>query len=354
MPVQGLVRLRKHQFGMQSAMGTKIAAKRAYPFSGVPEVELNWTDPDADVGAIDPVSPPYRGAGDYTASLDDPAVKYNNLPIMFAAALAGTTPPTTTGDSEAWNWTPASLTPTDPDVFTYEFGDDVLTDWYQLGDGLLESLEITGTRDPDGPLTATLAWRFGTMASSGSTDSPDSPAVPTAGLDVSTTDIMVYLKDGLINIASDPDDLATSQVSDALHAFTLRVTNEWDLKRYANGEQLFDIDAYGLASRSIELECTFAKTADTVGIGSESDAWMSDSSVNRYIQMVFTSTEIANAPSTPYSWQFTAPMRYYTRTEGEVGGNTVIVLTAHAFYDVEDLEQVFTTDVVNTIDETLL
>jgi hypothetical protein len=47
-------------------------------------------------------------------------------------------------------------------------------------------------------------------------------------------------------------------------------------------------------------------------------------------------------------------MRYYTRTEGEVGGNTVIVLTAHAFYDVEDLEQVFTTDVVNTIDETLL
>src|SRR6185295_1694084 len=125
---------------------------------------------------------PYRLAGEYTASLDDPAVKYNDLPIMFAAALGGTVAPTTTGDSELWTWTPASLTVVDPDVFTYEFGDDVVTDWYQFTDGILETLEITGTRDPDGPLTASMSWRFGSAAGSGFTDFPDSPAVPTAGL----------------------------------------------------------------------------------------------------------------------------------------------------------------------------
>ena len=43
------------------------------------------------------------------------------------------------------------------------------------------------------------------------------------------------------------------------------------------------------------------------------------------------------------------PMRYYTRTEGEVGGNSVIVLTGHAFYDPTDLDGVFTSEVVNTL-----
>lgn len=358
MAVQGLVRLRKHQFGWQgTTIGTPVAAKRAYPFSGVPSVDLQWTDPEVDQGSIDPVTPPYQGGGDFTASLDDPALKYNNLPLMFGAALAGTTAPTTTGDSESWQWEPDSLSPVPRDVFTYEFGDDVVTDWYQLGDGLLETLTITGTRDPDGPLTASMSWRFGSMASSGSTDRPDSPAVPTAGLDVATDDIMVYLKDGAIYIASDPDDLGTSQISDALHAFTLTITNEYDQKRYANGTQSFDIDDYGLASRSIELECRFAKTSDIVGIGSESDAWMSDDSVNRYIQMIFTSTAIANSPATPYSWEFTSPMRYYTREEDAEGGNTIVVLTAHAFYDPAgdpDPISVFETTVVNTIDETAI
>ena len=355
MAVQGLVKLRKHQFGWQgTTVGTNVSAKRAYAFTGVPSVDMTWTDPEVDVGSIDPVSPPYLGPGDFTASLDDPALKYNNLPLMLGAAFGGTVAPTTTSTSEAWNWTPDSLTPTDPDVFTYEFGDDVVTDWFQLGDGLLETLEITGTRDPDGPLTASMSWRFGSAASSGSTDFPDNPTVPTGGLDVATTDIMVYLKDGLINIASDPDDLATSQISDALHAFTLRITKEIDQKRYANGEQTFNVDAYAVASRSIELECRWAKTADIVGIGSESDAWMSDESVNRYIQMVFTSTAEASA-GVPYSWQFTAPMRYYTREEDAEGGNTIVVLTAHAFYDPAgdpDPIPVFETDVVNTIDET--
>jgi hypothetical protein len=43
------------------------------------------------------------------------------------------------------------------------------------------------------------------------------------------------------------------------------------------------------------------------------------------------------------------PMRIYTRTEGEVGGNSVIVLTGHAFYDPDDFEGVLNSTVVTTL-----
>ena len=350
MPIAGFVRLRKHQFGRQAIFGTKVAATRAYPFSGTPSVELNWTDADIDVGSRDVVAPPQRSVPELTASLSDPSLAYNNLPIMMCAFFGGAESPATVGAAETWTHEPASLTVDEPDVFTYEFGDDVLTDWYQLGDGILESVEFTGP-DGLGPLSASMSWRFASVASSGSTDSPDVPAVPTGGLNVSTTDKIVYLKDGEIRIASTYAGLAAGKVSDALHSMVLRLSQEVDVKRFANGAQTFDADAYGPGKRSIELECTFAKTSDIVGVGSESDAWMSDDSVNRYVQLVFTSTAMADG-ATPYSWTVTMPMRYYTRTEGEIGGNTTVVLTGHAFYDPVEMTGVFSSVAVTTVDET--
>lgn len=346
-PIAGFVRLRKHQFGRQAAFGTKVAATRAYPFSGTPSVELNWTDPEIDAGSRDIVAPPYRGAPDLTAPLTDNSLAYNNLPAMLCGFFGGAVAPTG-GPAYTWTYAPASLTVDDPDLFTYEFGDDVVTDWFQLGDGMLESLEFSGP-DGLGPLTASMTWRFGSVASSGSTDSPDNPVVPTAGLSVSTTDAIVYLKDAAIYIADTYAGLAAAQISDALHNFTLRLSQEVDQKRFANGTQSFDVQAYGPGARTIELECTWAKTADTVGIGSESDDWMSDDAVNRYVRLVFTSTTMANG-GTPYSWTFTMPMRYYTRTEGEIGGNTTVVLTGKAYYDPSET-LIFDSAVVNTLDE---
>jgi hypothetical protein len=46
------------------------------------------------------------------------------------------------------------------------------------------------------------------------------------------------------------------------------------------------------------------------------------------------------------------PMRYYTRTEGEIGGNTTVVLTGHAFYDPGLFTGVFDSVIVNTLAET--
>lgn len=345
MAVQGLVRYRKHQFGRQADLGTKVAAARAYPFKGVPSVDPTWTDPDIDEGSIHRIAAPYRGPGEFTASLTDPSLKYNNLPLMFSGFFGGGVTGTPgAGDLVTWSWDPASITIDEPDVHTYQFGDDVLSDWYQLGDGLIETFEITASRDPDGPLTASHTWRFGTAANAGFTDSPVFGTVPTAGLSVATNDAILYLKDAGIYIASAFGDLATSQVSNALHAFTLRGTNTWDLKRYANGAQLFDIDAYALAGQEIELECTWAKTADTVGLGSESDAWFSDTAVTRYVQIPFVST-VEIGTGVPYTWTPTMPMRYYTRTDQEVGGNAVVVLNGHAFYEPTTAD-IFMTNVV--------
>jgi len=348
-PIQGFVRLRKHQFARQPAFGTVVAATRAYPFSGTPAVDLAWTDPEIDAGSRDPVAPPYRGAPDLTGPLTDPSLAYNTVPLLMGGFFGGGVEPTGAGTAKTWAHAPASETVDDPDLFTYEFGDDVLTDWYQFGDGILESFEVTGP-DGLGPLTTSMTWRFGSVASTGSTDSPVTGTVPTPGLSVDPSAVLVYLKDGAIAIASDPDDLGTSQIVDALHNFTLRFSQEIDQKRFANGEQTFDISAYGPGARSIELECTFAKTADTVGTGSESDAWMSDQAVNRYVRLTFLSTVLAQAPSTFYGWTLTFPMRYYTREEGDIGGNTTVVLTGHAFFDPTDFDGVLTSSVVNTLE----
>ena len=357
-PIQGFVRLRKHQFGRQAVFGTNVAATRAYPFTGVPSNDLAWTDPEIDTGSRDPVASPYRGPSELTASLTANALDYNSLPAMLSAFFGGAIVPSSSITAETWSYDPASTTVDELDPFTYEFGDDVVDDWFQLGDGVLESVEFTGPEGL-GVLTATMSWRFGSFASSGSTDFPTGasgdPDVPTAGLDLDTNATYVYLKDMGIYIASDPADLDSNQITDALHTFTLRLSQEIDLKRFANGDQSFDIDAYGPGARTIELECTFAKTDDTVGTSSESDAWMSAQAVNRYVSLRFAS-EVDAESGVPYSWDWTMPMRYYTRTEGEVGGNTTVVLTGHAFYDPVGsgsggLNAVVLTEVVNTLTE---
>jgi hypothetical protein len=349
-PAQGFVKYRKHQFGRQSSFGTPVAATAAYAFTGVPDPDLAWTDREVDVGSIDEVAAPSRGAPNYTAPLSSPGVEYNDLPLMFAGIFGGgeTGTPEVGGTSVAWGWAPASLTVDAIDVFTYEFGDDVTTDWFQYGDGILESLELAGPEGL-GAFTSAMQWRFGSLGSSGSTDMPDSPTVPTADLVVDPNAVLLYLKDTGLHIASSVAGLGAGLVTDALHSLSLKVTVETDQKRYAQATQSFDISAYGRTKRMIELSAVFAKTSDIVGIGSESDAWMSDTPVTRYAEIKAESPALASTtPDVPYSMDLVMPLRYRTRTDGAQGGNSTVTLMGRAFYDPDDLEGVFTADVVCT------
>ncbi len=347
-PVQGFVRARKHQFGRQAVMGTPVAASKAYGFKGVPSVNLTWTDPDVDTGSIVPTVAPQRGIPDLTAALTSPQFDYDSLSLALCAVFGGHVVPTG-GPAFVWEHEPSAVAPLDPvDLFTYEFGDDVTSDWYQLSDGLLESFELTGPEGL-GAMTASMTWRFGSVRSTGSTDDPVVGTVPTPGLDVDTNPPIMYLKDMGIYIADAVAGLSAGQILNALHTITVTITEELDQKRYANADQSFDIDAYGRTGYNIVVACTFAKTDDTVGTGSESDAWMSDDAVNRYMRLAWTSVPFVTG-STPYSEILDMPVRYYTRTEGEVGGNTVIVLEAHAFYDPDDAADFVHSTLTNAMD----
>ena len=54
------------------------------------------------------------------------------------------------------------------------------------------------------------------------------------------------------------------------------------------------------------------------------------------------------------AFAFEMPARYYTRTEDAEGGNSLIVLTARAFYDPNDFGGVWRGIVVNTLTEAQL
>lgn len=347
MAVAGLVRLRRHLFARQDVFGTKVAATRAYSFKGTPSVDLQWTDPDVDVGSIVTTVAPQRGAGAYTAALTDPQLAYNTIPLLMEGVLGGNVNPTG-GVIETWTHEPAAVDPLDDaSLFTYQFGDDVTDDWYQFGDGILDSLEITAPEGL-GALTTAMGWRFGSAASTGSTDSPVTGTVPTAGLAVEANPALVYLKDMGLYIASTQAGLAAGQVMNALHSFSLSISQENDDKRFANATQSFDVSDRSRTGFNVELALTLAKTADTVGTGSESDAWFSDEAVDRYVRLAFISPKMVSG-ATPYSWTPEFPLRYYTRAEGESAGNSVIVLTGHAWYDSVDFAGFFSSITVNAL-----
>jgi hypothetical protein len=350
MPVTlaGFVKNRRHQFGRQAAWGTRVAAKRAYPFKGVPDVDPNWVDPDVDVGSIDIVVAPHREAPSYAASLSDPQLRYNSLPLLHAGFFGGGVTASGGGTAKTRQYDPASTTVDAVDVFTYGFGDDVTTDWWQLSDGLLTSVEFS-MPEGLGPLTTSMSWMFGSAHGSGYSDFTDSPTVPTA-LTVTPNEAVVYGKDLALYIASDAYDLTdpASKISDALHSFTMRWTREIDEKRFANGDQSFDADAFATASRVLELECTFAKTSDIVGEGSESDAWFSAAAVERYVRIYAESTEEADT-AVPYSWDLSMPMTYRTRSDGEIGGNSTVTLMGRAFFDAPNAIPVYSAEIVNTL-----
>lgn len=356
MPILGKVRLRRHLFGRQSALGTPIASQRAYPFSGLPTPNLNWIESTADQGSLYPVIPRYKGLPDLNFTLNDDSLAYNDLPLMFSAFFGNAETPSGAGASKTWEWTPDGLGSEDFDAFTYEFGDDAdgtggnPNDWEQYSDGILTSLSIDSPEEGGGVLTAAMGWKFSDLRYAGSTDIPPVGSVPSITDRPDTSPTRVYLKDCTVYLDSDASDIGDTQLSEAVHKFTLNLTQEVDEKRWADGTQSFAVEAYGRGTTRVELAVTYAKTADTVGVGSESDAWSADDPVDRFFTFAFESTVMAEdgSPDIPYSWTFSMPARYFTREHGAIGNNSVVILTAEAYLD-SVLDYPFTTEVVNTL-----
>ena len=63
---QGFTRFRKIQVGKQSVIGTAVPATRVLPYRSLVVYNPNRTDPDIDVGSLDPVLSPYPVAPEVT------------------------------------------------------------------------------------------------------------------------------------------------------------------------------------------------------------------------------------------------------------------------------------------------
>ena len=349
----GLVRSRRHLFARQTTFGTPVPAVRAYPFSGVPSQDEQWTDPGGDFGRIYTTAAPYRMAGVYTQSVTDNGLDYNTLALLLSGFFGGAVV-ASGGPDYARAYESASDGSDADDVFTREFGDDAdgdpsdeVNDWEQNGDGLITSLTIDSPDQGSGVLTSTADWLFSSYAYMGSTDNPPANDLPSITDTPDTNPPYVYLKDAKVYLDNDPSDIGASQLTDAVYKFTLSGTREIDQKRWVNGTGSFAAQEFKTASRTLGIDMVYAKTPDTTGPGSEMDAWSANTAENRYLGVVFESELLIPGTSTPYSWGFQMPIRYYTMAHGEVGGNTTRILHGNAY--VDSIVPVFSSDLVNAL-----
>jgi hypothetical protein len=339
----GFTRFRKHQWGSQgsnsTAIDTAAVATRALPWRGVPEVNMNWTFDEVDQGSLHKITAPSQRRWDITETLTGP-LSYDDVVYPLNTTLITVTTPTGGGAAKTWTFQPTSLTAPPLTFITEQFGDDVgdpagetPADWFQLIGGLAETLTLTGNEDM-GPVEISVAMRYAKAASTGSTDYPATGTVPTAGLTVEDEPFWVYMADCELFLDDTAGGIGTTKISDALHTLELTVTNNFDLKTYANGSNTrFQLRGFGRGEQEISLALQFAKTSATVGTGSEADDWMSTTAVKRFAELRFTHPAPFITGSTPYSLSIRLPVWYVTRDDGEIGGNTTVTLTGTGGYD---------------------
>lgn len=333
MPIQGQTRFRRHQVGLQAAFGSNTSATRRLPYRGATVVDPAREDPDVDVGSLDPILAPYNGPKSVSGTWEG-KLAYDDAPYLWAGLIKGGVTPTG-GTAKSWTFQAASLTADDFAYFTDEWGDDVSSDFIIAGSLVLESLEIGFGEDLS-------AWdvNASTIAARAQLGTG-----PTGGLVIDDTPQWVYGADTEVYLDSTYSTIGTTKLTDAIHGATLRVTNNLDQKRFANGSNTrFELAGYGRGAREIELELVVAKTTATIAEA----ATLDDEPVpERFIELRTTSPEIITG-STPFSQSIRVPGRLISRSDGEIGGNSTITLTYRGFYD-SDLGYALRAVVVNTL-----
>lgn len=334
MAIQGLVRLRTNQMGKQGALLTAVAATRRVPWRDVVDYDPTRTDPDVDVGSLDPVIVPYSGFPNITWNPTG-LLMYNELPARLSGGLMGGISATGGGTAKTWTYQIASLTADAFDYWTVESGDETsASDGIQAYGGVADTLEET-LEEGLGPWSFSDAWVF-----AGANLATDR----TAGLLVDASPTFVMGDETDITMDATAGSIGVTPLTDALHAATIRVSNNLDLKRFANGSNgRRKLSGYGRGARVIELVLTFAKTTETMAEA----ATLDDEPVpSRFFQVRTVSPTLAQA-ATPYSYTRRGAFRLFTRENGEIGGNTTLILTYRAYYD-STLGYAYRASVVNT------
>ena len=282
---QGFTRFRRIQVGHQSVIGTAVPATRVLPYRSAIVVNPNRTDPDVDVGSLDPIIAPYATALDVTMPGAAGPQTFNDLPIRLDAGIMGGVTATgpTGGTAYTWTYTAASLT---ADPFSYwsaQTGDDT-SDSAGAGvngfGGVINQFGMTMPEDL-GPWTVSDDWVFAGAVYGNRT----------GALTVESNPAFMFGADTAFYLNTTAGSIGATQIVDAVRGASLTIGDNLDLKRYANGSNTrFQLGGYGRGARTIELTLTVEKTTAMIAEAVTLD----DTPVpNRYIKIACNSTELA-------------------------------------------------------------
>ena len=321
---QGFTRFREIQVGKQSVLGTAVPTTRTLPYRSAVVINPNRTDPDVDVGSLDPVIAPYATAQEVTMSGATGPQTFADLSVRASAGIMGGVTPTGNAVSGyTWTYTPASLTADTFDYYTVETGDDTAASagaGVNGFGGVINQFSMTMPEDL-GPWTVSDDWVFAGAVFGNKT----------AAVNVDANPIFAFGADTAFYLDTNAGAIGATRLVDAVRGAQLTINNNLDQKRFANGSNTrFQLGAYGRGARTLELTLTVEKTTQTIAEAITLD----DTPVpNRYIKIACNSTENAGSGGTKAKFEFFLPVRLYSISDGEIGGNANWVFTYRAFYD---------------------
>lgn len=320
-PLAGVTRARAFQLGLESTFKTEVNATRRLPWSFTPTINPNWTEVQAETGTIDQAVAPYRAALDVTGSATGQLFA-DDSPFVFSAGLMGGITPTGGGTAKTWTYAPASDTQDVFDTFTGEWGDDATGDQFTFTGGIVERIQLAYPQD-GGPINVTTDWRFAKVAY---------PKTLTAALATDTTPVPLFATDTVLSIDDAFGDIGANAIIDTMYDATVTITNNIDVKRFANGSNTrFEIANYGRGPRVVETTFTFAKSSDALV---EAAHFLAGTATERFVSLKTTSAEFAQAAN-PYSMDIRFGGFWYTRSEQTVNNNTALQLVCRAVYDAD-------------------
>lgn len=305
MSVSGLQRLRKLQIGYQASFASNTSATKVLPYRGSIEIDPQLEDPDVDVGSLDPVLAPFAGAASYTSDWEG-KLAYNDAPDLWAGVLKGGVAPTG-ATAKQHVFQAASLTQDTFPYATYQWGDDVTTDWIHGGGSIIDELTMGFPEELS-------AWdvSFTTIHARASFGGP------TGGLSVDQVPTWVYGADTEVYLDSVAASIGTTKLVDSVHRAEVQITANNDPKRFAMGSNTrFQITNFGRGQREIQVTIGVAKTAATIA---ERQSIDDAPPPIKYIELRATSPVIITG-STPYSQSIRLPVQLRTATDVEFGEN---------------------------------
>jgi len=335
---QGFTRFRKLQVAKQTVIGTAVAATRVLPYRSLVVYNPNRTDPDIDVGSLDPVLAPYMLAPEVTLPGATGPLTFNDLAIRLSAGIKGGVSPTgSAGAGFTWTFTAASLTADSFDYYSVQTGDDT-SDSAGAGTNAFGAVINQFSQSMEeglGPWTVSDDW-IAAGAVYGNR---------TGALNVDANPKFVFGADTTIYLNSVAAAIGITPITAAVRGATLTVNNNLDQKRFADGSNTrFTLNSFGRGLREITLELVLEKTAQVIA---EMITFDDTPTPNRYIKVTTNSTELAGTVTTCNSDIF-LPMRLYEVADGEIENNANVTLTYKGFYD-STLTYAFKAIVLNSL-----